>query len=360
MRSVMWEGNPLQVAIATDAIIQVTTASVCGTDFHIYHGVFGGTDVPYPLGHEVIGIVAEVGSAVQKFKVGDHVLIPTDPNPDELLVGPEPGPVSYSNYGLGNVLGNLGGTQAEFVRVPIADQSLVKLPINADPKQFLFNTDIFPTAWAGLDLAGFNPGDTVAIYGAGPVGLLAAYSALLRGANKVYVVDRVEDRLFLAASIGAIPIDMTKEDPAAQILRKEPNGVQRVVDCVGMEAVNTAGQQDEGFILSQAVNITSFHGGLGIVGIYNAEGRTAGTPLGASIPASISFPMTPFWAKGITIGAGIVDALRYQQQLFELVSTGRAQPGFIVSNMLNIEDAPEAYSRFDQKLETKVLLEMKS
>ncbi len=245
---------------------------------------------------------------------------------------------------------------AEYLRVPIADQSLVKLLPTADDKQYIFNTDIFPTAWASLDLAGFNPGDTVVVFGAGPVGLLAAYSAFLRGANKVYVVDRVEDRLFLAAAIGAIPINLARGDPSAQILAKEPNGVQRVVDCVGEEAVNSAGAPDEGFIISQAVAMTAYHGGIGIVGVYNAQNRSAGTPLGASVSPTITFPITPFWIKSITIGSGIVDARAYQQQLYQLVSTGRANPGFIISNSFNVEDAPQAYSRFDQKLESKVLL----
>ncbi len=233
---------------------------------------------------------------------------------------------------------------------------LSEIPAGADDKQFLFLGDIFPTAWAGLDLARFQPSDTVVIFGAGPVGLLTAYSAFIRGANKVYVVDRVEDRLFLAAAIGAIPIDFTRGDPATQILAKEPNGVQRVVDCVGEEAVNGNGQPEEGYVLSQAIRMTSFHGGIGIVGIYNAENRTAGTPLGASIPPTVTFPMTPFWAKGLTIGSGIVDALAYQPTLFPLLSSGRAQPGFIVSSVMNLEDAPEAYDRFDQKLESKILL----
>ncbi len=114
-------GNPLQVAVrdiakpiiqlATDVIVQVTTSAICGTDLHIYHGILGGTNVPYSIGHEAIGVITEIGSAVQKFKVGDRVIIPTDPNPDELLVGPQLGPVTYTNYGFGNFTGDLGGTQ---------------------------------------------------------------------------------------------------------------------------------------------------------------------------------------------------------------------------------------------------------
>ncbi len=167
------------------------------------------------------------------------------------------------------------------------------------------------------------------VFGAGPVGLLAVYSAFLRGANKsIGVVDRVQDRLFLAAAIGAIPIDFSRGDPSTQILAKEPNGVQRVVDCVGEEAVDVTGNQNEGYILSQAIQMTAYHGGIGIVGIYNAQNRSAGTPLAASISSHISFPMTPFWIKGIAIGCGIVDARAYQQTLFQLVNTGRANGGF--------------------------------
>jgi threonine dehydrogenase-like Zn-dependent dehydrogenase len=141
-------------------------------------------------------------------------------------------------------------------------------------KDLVILSDIFPTAWTGVTWSGFEAGDKIAIFGAGPVGLLAAYSAILRGASRVYSIDSVEDRLELAASIGAIPINFTKGEPSAQILAREPGGVQRTLDCVGEECVNERLKPDQSFVITQAMKCTSVGGGLAVIGVHFAQANS--------------------------------------------------------------------------------------
>ena len=208
---------------------------------------------------------------------------------------------------------------------------------------YLFVSDIFATGWTVLDFAGFQPGDSVAVFGAGPVGLLAAYSALLRGASKVYSVDHVQQRLDLAASIGSIPINFAESDPSEQILALEPNGVTRSVDCVGYEAVNAQGEVELGIVLHNMMNVTSSYGGIGVVGVYLGDEQ-------------MSLSMSQFWRKALTMGSGIVLPLHHANELVQLIASGKASPNFIVSSTIGIEQVPEYYRRFDQHLETKVVI----
>lgn len=238
---------------------------------------------------------------------------------------------------------------AEYARVPFADDSLIPVPVNASTNpstiiDYLFVSDIFATGWTVLDFAGFQPGDTVAVFGAGPVGLLAAYSAMLRGASKVYSIDHVQARLDLAESIGAIPINFNQTDPVEQILALEPNGVSRSVDCVGYEAVNAQGEIELGIVLRNMMNVTSDYGGIGVVGVYLGEETT-------------TMSMTQFWRKALTMGSGIVLPLQHATELVQLINSGRATPSFIVSARIGIEEVPEYFRRFDQHLETKVVVE---
>ncbi|EHA27220.1 hypothetical protein ASPNIDRAFT_137005 [Aspergillus niger ATCC 1015] len=332
MRSVIFDGQPLNVNVRdvpkahitrqTDAVVRVTSAAICGSDLHNYHGVSGSDQVPYPIGHEAMGIVEEAGAEVSSVKVGDRVIIP------DILDGIGLDTKSIAVFGEGPQFGNLG---AEFVRVPLAEKFLIVLDKEFDKisdKDLVVLSDIFPTAWAGVTWSGFEAGDRVAIFGAGPVGLLAAYSAILRGASH---------RLELAASIGAIPIDFTKGEPSAQILAREPNGVQRTIDCVGEECLNEELKPDQSFVITQATKCTSMDGGLAVIGVYLAEASSKG-------------------GNNMTIRGGIVDSKLYVGPLLELVRVGRAKPGFVFSSTINIDDAPNAYRRFSDHLETKVLI----
>ncbi|GKT96917.1 alcohol dehydrogenase protein [Colletotrichum tofieldiae] len=275
MRGVMWEGVLQNVAIRdipvpnmeapTDALVRVRYAGICGTDLHITNGYSARQDNAWSLGHEAMGIVEYIGNAVGEISVGDYVVVPDGVHNATFQMAP----VEMDWYAT-----QLGGAQSEYVRVPHADYNLIPIPnpdtLNATREiDYLFVGDIFATGWTALNFAGFKTGDTVAIFGAGPVGLLAAHSAMIRGASKVYVVDYVAERLRLAASIGAVPIDFTASDPVEQILALEPNGVRRSVDAVGYEAVNATLDIQTDIVIRNMVAVTGYNGGMGGVGVYD-------------------------------------------------------------------------------------------
>ncbi|EKG20943.1 Alcohol dehydrogenase superfamily zinc-containing [Macrophomina phaseolina MS6] len=370
MRGVLWEGIPYQMTVAnipvpniqaeTDAIVRVTASAICGTDLHTYHGVYGSPNVPWTMGHEAIGYISELGDAVSSLSVGEYVVVPDQLSSGHLEMEPQAG----TALGLGTTYGLNDGCQAEYVRVPFADDSLIPVPIPANTTagnatneiDYLFVSDIFATGWHAIDFTGFEPGDTVAVFGAGPVGLLAAYSAILRGASAVYAVDHVQERLDLAASIGAVPINFVDEDPVAAILRHEPSGVRRAADCVGAEALGADLQPHQNVIVHQMVAVTGVRGGIGQVGIMSATADSPGTPLGHNLSPNITFPTSEFFNKGLSYRAGAVDPKELAPQLVELIATGKARPSFIVSREIGIEEAPEYYERFDRKEESKVII----
>lgn len=213
---------------------------------------------------------------------------------------------------------------------------------------YLLLSDIFATAWSSITSTGFQPGDTVAIYGAGPVGLLAAYSALLRGASRVYSVDHVESRLEKAKSIGAIPINLRRGDPADQILNLEPSGVRRTSDCIGFECVNTELQLQENFVINDAVKVTATGGGIAVTGVYWAGPIDKGEPRQSPKFGTIDFDVAAWWIKNIVIGGGPVSAQTQEPALRDLITAGRAHPSFVIDKVVGIEDAPEAYKLFNE------------
>ncbi|KAK7177617.1 alcohol dehydrogenase protein, partial [Paraphaeosphaeria sporulosa] len=241
------ENVPVPILQATtDVRVRITTAAICGKDLHVIHGGFGSSNPSWVLGHEGTGIVESVGSGVNKLKVGDHVVIPDsfDTGGINVNLAMEQGRYGQG-VGLGEQFGSYYGCQDEYVVVLYADYSLWTIPsngaVNASKEvDYLLILDMFATGWTALTYAGFQAGDTVAVFGAGEVGLFCAYSAILRGASRVYVVDWIPQRLALAESIGAIPISLNGSDLSAveQILRLEPQGPTRSVDCVGYEAMN--------------------------------------------------------------------------------------------------------------------------
>lgn len=243
----------------------------------------------------------------------------------------------------------MSGITAEYVRVPFADNSLIPVPVNGSTTEstlidYLFVSDIFSTAWSGVTFSGFEQGDSVAVFGAGPVGLLAAYSAILRGASRVYSIDQVQSRLDLAASIGAIPINFAESDPVEQILAQEPSGVRRSVEAVGFEAVNATGQVDPSITLRHALNVTAPRGGIGILGLFS-EGLN-------------NFDIGQAFEKSIAVRGGVVLPLQVASELVPLISSGKAKPNFVVSSIIDIEEAPEYYARFSRHEESKVVIRL--
>lgn len=235
------------------------------------------------------------------------------------------------------------------MRVLNGDSNLISIPQGTEHElDYLTCTDIFATAWTSITQTSFQPGDSVAIYGAGPVGLLAAYSAIFRGAIKVYSIDHVEARLARAESIGAIPIDLRKGDPSTQILKLQTNGVQRVSDCVGLECVNPQLKPQEGYILDDAIKLVAAGGGIAITGVYISGPKDKGEPLQGPQWATIPFDIASYWLKGPTINGGLVFASKAEPALKDLVTAGRVHPGFVFDYVVHIDEAPEAYRLFSK------------
>lgn len=212
---------------------------------------------------------------------------------------------------------------------------------------YLLCADIFATGWWSVTQTGFEAGDMVAVYGAGPMGLLAAYSAILRGASKVYSIDHVPLRLANAAKIGAIPIDLSKGLPSAQILKLEPNGVQRICDCIGFECINVAGEPEESFVVNDAITLVASGGGIAVTGVYWAAEPNKGEPLSSLKTGHIKFDIAAWYLKDVSIRGGIVN-FEVVPQLLALIQSGRAEPSFVFDKIVSIDEAPEAYKLFNE------------
>jgi threonine dehydrogenase-like Zn-dependent dehydrogenase len=256
-------------------------------------------------------------------------------------------------------MGPWQGGQAEFLRVPWADFNALRLPEDAEDKQdeYVMLSDIFPTGWHATELAGLQPGETIVIYGAGPVGLMAAHSAMIKGACKVMVVDRQSDRLRLAESIGAIAIDDSKEDPVERV-KEETNGLgaHRGCECVGYQAHDPQGTEHPNLTLNRLVDSVRFTGGIGVVGVFVPQDPGGADELAKQGEVAFDFGM--FWFKGQHLGSGQCPVKKYNRQLRNLIHAGRAEPSFIVSHRLGLDAAPDAYGHFDCRDDgwTKVLL----
>jgi glutathione-independent formaldehyde dehydrogenase len=256
-------------------------------------------------------------------------------------------------------MGPFNGGQAEYLRVPYGDYNCLRLPPDAQEKEidYVMLSDIFPTGWHATELAGVKPGDSVVVFGAGPVGLMAAYSAIIKSARQVMVVDRHPDRLKLAEKIGAIPIDDSKGSPVEQV-RELTHGVgaDKGCECVGYQAHDAKGVEHPNMTLHDLVESVKFTGGIGVVGIFLPKDDNAKDALEKQ--GKMVFDMGMFWFKGQQMGTGQADVKRYNRQLRDLIHAGKAKPSFLVSHRLPLDQAPEGYKHFDARDKgwTKVVL----
>ncbi|KAK3690611.1 hypothetical protein LTR37_019107 [Vermiconidia calcicola] len=350
-----------------DVIIKVTTACICGSDLHMYEGrtaAEGGTGLVF--GHENMGIVQEVGSGVTLLKKGDRIVLPfnvadgrcrnCEEGKTAFCTGVNPG---FAGGAYGYVaMGPYQGGQAQYLRVPYADFNGLKLPEGTEHEaDFAMLADIFPTGWHGLVLSGFKAGESVAVFGAGPVGLMAAYSGVIRGASKVFVVDQVKERLDNAKKIGCIPINFRDGDPVEEIIKQNDGMVDRAVDAVGYQAVDKEGSKEQpNVVLDQLIMVTRPTGGLGIPGLYVPS--DPGAPDEKSGKGQILISFGKLFEKGLSLGTGQCNVKAYNRYLRDLIISGRAKPSFVVSHECSLDEAPEAYDKFDRRVEgyTKVLL----
>ncbi|MEA5360980.1 glutathione-independent formaldehyde dehydrogenase [Amycolatopsis sp., V23-08] len=347
-----------------DAVVRITTTNICGSDLHMYEG---RTDVEEGkvLGHENMGVVESVGDAVERIKVGDRVSLPfniacgTCANCFKGLTGfclrANPGSAGAA-YGYAS-MGPYNGGQAEYLRVPWADFNALVLPEGTEHElDYTMLSDIFPTGWHGVELAKMQPGETIVVYGAGPVGLMAAHAAKIKGASRVFVVDQQPDRLKLAEQIGAIPIDRSAGDAVEQLTDLTGGGADRGVDAVGYQAHGADGVEQPEIVLNELVAAVKPTGGIGVVGVYvpqdpNAEGELAKQ-------GKLAFDYGTFFFKGQSMGTGQCNTKQYNAQLRDLITEGVATPGFLVSHELNLDQAAEGYDHFDKREDgwTKVVL----
>jgi len=350
----------------TDVLVRITTTNICGSDLHMYEG---RTDMEAGriLGHENMGEVIAVGKAVDRVQVGDMVCLPFNigcgfcENCERGLSGfcltCNPGTAGAA-YGFAG-MGPYSGGQAELLRVPYGDYNCLVLPKDAQEKEndYVMLSDIFPTGYHATELAGMKPGDSVVVYGAGPVGLMAATSAFVKGASRVFVVDTHKDRLKLAEKIGAVAIDDTEGNGVEQIKElTKGQGADCGCECVGYQCCNMHGKEVPNLTMNNLVQAVKPTGGIGVVGVFVPQDPGAEDALAKE--GKLAFDFGQFWFKGQRIGTGQANVKSYNRRLMNLIEAGRAKPSMIVSHELSLEQAPEAYEKFDKRARgwTKVIL----
>jgi threonine dehydrogenase-like Zn-dependent dehydrogenase len=351
---------------ATDVLVEITTTNICGSDLHMYEGRTA-MEPGRILGHENLGLVVEVGPAVDRIKVGDRVCLPFNigcgfcENCERGLSGfcvtTNPG-MAGAAYGFAG-MGPYSGGQAELLRVPYGDFNCLLLPRDAQEKEndYVMLADIFPTGYHATELAGVRPGESVVIYGAGPVGLMAALSATLKGASQVMVVDTHKDRLSLAEKIGAIAIDDTEGGGVERVMDLTGGvGADRGCECVGYQCCNMHREEVPNLTMNNLVQTVKATGRIGVVGVFVPEDPNAGDKLERR--GQLAFDFGQFWFKGQSIGTGQANVKAYNRQLSRLIERDRVKPSWIVSHELPLDQAPQAYKNFDQRKDgwTKVVL----
>lgn len=351
----------------TDALVQVRLSNICGCDLHVYEG---RTDLQpgRVLGHENLGEVIAVGPCVSRVRVGDWVCIPfniacgTCRNCQKgltaycLTANPDGCGAAYGFAGMGPYQGG----QAELLRVPYADFNCLKLPEDAQERQldYVMLADIFPTGYHATELAGLRSGQSVVIYGAGPVGLMAALSAQIKGASKVMIVDRCPDRLQLAEQLGVIPINYSLVDPIDHIRELTGGeGADCGCECVGHRAQDAQGLEHPNLTLNALVRSVRAAGSIGVVGTFAPQDPRATDALARQ--GQLVFDWGLLWSKGQRLATGPTNVKTYNRQLLDLIVNGRAIPSFLVSHQLALKDAPAAYQHFGARAAgwTKVVLQ---
>lgn len=372
------EVSDARIEEPTDVVVRITSAAICGSDLHMYDGrtaVRPGT----VLGHEPLGVVEEVGSAVEKVKKGDRVVMPFNISCGTcfncgrgytaacLTVNPSAHGGAYGYVGMGPFRGG----QAEYLRVPFADSNCLSLPgepLDIFEDDFVLLADVFPTGCFAADLAAVEPGMSVAVFGAGPVGLLSAYSSMLRGADEVYVVDYVADRLARAEAMGATAIDFARGDPVEQIIAlrrargtasRMMDGVMSGIEAVGFQALDWARlpSEEPNRVLEDLIRLVNPTGHIGIVGLYVPDDPGGKNPHAKKGEIQISFGK--LWEKGISFGTGQTPVMRYGTRLRDLVISGRARPSQVVTHRIPLSEAPEAYAKLSRREDgfAKVILD---
>jgi len=386
MKALCWFGkNDVRIAevpeprilAPQDAIVKITSTAICGSDLHLYNGFIPTMQEGDILGHEFMGEVVEVGAEVRKLKVGDRVVVPftiscghcffcertlwslcDNSNPNAQIAEAFYGFSPAGLYGYSHMMGGYAGGQAEYARVPFADVGPIPIPEGLADEQVLFLSDIFPTGYMAAENGNIQPGDTVAVWGCGPVGQFAIRSAYLLGAERVIAIDRFPERLRMAES-GRATVLNYEQVSVGEALKELTGGrgPDVCIDAVGMEAHGTSVDAiydkakqvarlatDRPHVLREAIQYCRKGGTVSIPGVYG--GLLDKVPFGAA------------FNKGLTLKMGQTHVQRYLRPLLDLIEQGRIDPSFIVSHHLPLEDAPEGFRMFRDKEDecTKIVL----
>ena len=378
MKALVWHGkNDIRceavedpkIEDGRDAIIKVTACAICGSDLHIFNGVIPQMKSGDVLGHETMGEVVEVGRENTKLKVGDRVVVPFTiscgecffckrgffsgcerTNPDKEKAAKLWGNSPAGLFGYSHLLGGYAGGQAEYLRVPYADVGPIKVPEGLSDEQVLFLSDIFPTGYMAAEFCNPQPGDTIAIWGCGPVGQFAIRSAFLLGAERVIAIDTVPERLALAQDAGAEILDFMKEDIYERIMElTKGRGADACIDAVGTEPETMASADsildrikvatfmgtDRPHVLRQAIHCCRNFGTVSIVGVYG--GFLDKMPMGAAINRGLTFRMAQ------------TPVQHYLPKLLKLIEEGKIDPSFVITHRASLEEGPDLYKTFRAK-----------
>jgi threonine dehydrogenase-like Zn-dependent dehydrogenase len=378
MKAVCWHGKHTvqvdrvpdpQILNARDAIVRVTLTGICGSDLHLYNGLVPSMKEGDILGHEFVGVVVELGNGVSNLAKGDRVVVPfpiscgdcwycqqgltalcDNSNPNSFLLERLYGDTGAGIFGYSHLYGGYAGGQAEYVRVPYADVGLQKIPDQLSDEQVLFLTDIFPTGYQAAENCAIRAGDTVAVWGCGPVGLMAMKSALHLGAVNVIGIDRFPERLEMArVHCDAEVINYQEQDVDEQLHHMTGGrGPDACIDAVGMEAhgsgieaaYDTVKQTlkletDRPIALRQLIKSCRKGGVISVPGVYS--GFVDKMPMGA------------LFAKGLTLKGGQTHVHKYVKPLMELIASGAIDTTFIITHRMALEDAPAGYRLFSEK-----------
>lgn len=378
MKALVWHGkgdircdtvaDPI-IEDRRDVIVKVTACAICGSDLHLFDGQMPTMESGDVLGHEFMGEVVDVGSPSHKLKIGDRVVVPFNINCGECrqcrmgnwsccsrsnrngeMAAKMFGYPTAGLFGYAHITGGYWGGQAEYVRVPMADVGPMKVPDGMDDEHALFLTDILPTGWQAAVHCDIKGGETVAIWGAGPVGLFTIKSAQILGAEKIIVIETVPERIDLARAAGATHIiDLKQEDVLARIKDiTEGEGPDAAIDCVGMEATAGHGMfsvvstvqealtsMQRPYALEQAIQAVRPAGIVSIPGVY-------GGPVPVNMGAVVQ--------KGITIRSGQTHVKRYLEPLAALIQEGKIDPTFLITHRSrDLAEGPELYTTFRDK-----------
>ena len=389
MKAVCWMGksNVETLTVADpqllnphDAIIKITRTAICGSDLHLYDGFIPAMESGDILGHEFMGIIEEVGKEVTNLRRGDRVVIPftiacgnclfckkkiwaacDNSNPNAHLMEAAYGYSGSGLFGYSHMMGGYAGGQAQYARVPFANVGPLKIESDLHDEKVLFLSDIFPTGYMAAENAQIHPGDTVAVWGCGPVGQFAIASAFMLGAARVIAIDRLPERLEMARSLGAITVDYSEEDVSVLSALKDltaGTGPDACIDAVGLEAhsaqlqgtydkikVALLMETDRPSVLRQAIQAVRKGGTLSIPGVYG--GLLDKVPFGAA------------FGKGITMKMGQTNMHTYMKPLLERIEKGQIDPSYIISHRIMLEQAPEMYKVWRDKKEnvTKIVID---